>query len=472
MSVEREKIDLHVGDVVDCLHGGGNRAFSGVVANVDTGCGTVKTYEVAYDDGDRETGVARDMLFAVCVGTSIKAPLVSSDDNAFASSYTSGDNCSNDELPLPDLESIALPVDEVKSRNSLDKTSSNALGRSTGASFSIVSLSVNANVEARHGGQSTWYVGKVVTVNDDGSYSIVYEDGDSEPNVLRHRIRKVGEEERAVLAEGDMVDCRHGGGRQAFPGVIATADVTGSCYDVAYDDGDRETGITRDLIFGLCTRCEKKQTLTFGDGQGVGGDAHNTTANHSPLERAFTGARKKGATATPLSILSSLKASTTERRLGGGARIGSCPGSVSGVSTSSATNSSTSNILARLSKAAAGESSRLIPAAEEGGGGDPLNCLAKGETSVDFFKAMEQNLQKKKIIEPPVSGDPTNCLAEGETSVDFFKAMEQNLQKKILEPTPTEEPAATVDGRTQKEAEWRKRVHEGPGPGEGETVFL
>jgi hypothetical protein len=53
----------------------------------------------------------------------------------------------------------------------------------------------------------------------------------------------------AVLSEGDVVDVRHGGGKKYFPGKIGKANADGS-YAVVYNDGDKEAKVARELIEG------------------------------------------------------------------------------------------------------------------------------------------------------------------------------------------------------------------------------
>ena len=106
-------------------------------------------------------------------------------------------------------------------------------------------------VEARHGGQAQWFPGKVSAVHANGAYDLTYEDGDKEKKVPRHRIRRKGEKPRATLSEGEVVDVRHGGGKKLFPGKIAKVHDDGS-YDIAYDDGDKESKVARKLIEAAC----------------------------------------------------------------------------------------------------------------------------------------------------------------------------------------------------------------------------
>ena len=45
-------------------------------------------------------------------------------------------------------------------------------------------------VEANYGGKGRWYKGVVDRVNNDGTYSVAYDDGDSERSVPARFVRK------------------------------------------------------------------------------------------------------------------------------------------------------------------------------------------------------------------------------------------------------------------------------------------
>jgi hypothetical protein len=50
---------LHVGDEVDAFHGGGTNLYSGKIGKLGAG----NTYDIHYDDGDQEFGIARHLVF-------------------------------------------------------------------------------------------------------------------------------------------------------------------------------------------------------------------------------------------------------------------------------------------------------------------------------------------------------------------------------------------------------------------------
>ena len=115
-------------------------------------------------------------------------------------------------------------------------------------------LVVGEVVESRYGGGPDWHQGKVHMVNqggDAGTYAVMYDDGDHEPKVKRLRIRRPGEVEPDALVEGQRCEARHGGGTAAFDGRISKVGGA-NIYDVSYDDGDFEAGVDRGLIYAQC----------------------------------------------------------------------------------------------------------------------------------------------------------------------------------------------------------------------------
>ena len=136
------------------------------------------TYDIAYDDGDAEQGVVRDM---------IESPYVSDD----------GGDDGVSEPAKPSGETLEKP--SKPSKSSASKTSA-------------AGLSAGSKIEARHGGKEKWFPGSVDKVNGDGTYVIVYDDGDKEQSVAGYRVRGVGWKRKEVLSKDEVVDVHHGGG--------------------------------------------------------------------------------------------------------------------------------------------------------------------------------------------------------------------------------------------------------------------
>lgn len=130
-------------------------------------------------------------------------------------------------------------------------------------------LPVGEPVQARHADgkgfvKDQWYDGKVVKVMEHGVYTILFDDGDKD-TVRRYRIRRKGDEAPEAYEKGEEVDVRHGGGKnnkkKLYPARIGVVNGDGT-YDIEYDDGDKEQGVTAEMVFGCCAPAKAyKQTF-------------------------------------------------------------------------------------------------------------------------------------------------------------------------------------------------------------------
>ena len=65
-------------------------------------------------------------------------------------------------------------------------------------------LAVGTRVEAQWNGCRAWYKGKVAKANSDGTYAILYDDGDLERSVKREQIRVSTAEDAPIAAQKDV----------------------------------------------------------------------------------------------------------------------------------------------------------------------------------------------------------------------------------------------------------------------------
>ena len=115
-------------------------------------------------------------------------------------------------------------------------------------------MRVGTRVEARYRGRSKKYPGKISRVHADGTFDVSYDDGESETRVEARLITALGgggsDSDRASsdkLREGDKVEARYRGREKYYPGKI-DRDRRDGTYDIAYDDGERETRVEARLI--------------------------------------------------------------------------------------------------------------------------------------------------------------------------------------------------------------------------------
>jgi hypothetical protein len=78
-----------------------------------------------------------------------------------------------------------VSVDDEVQEESMSR--SNADDYALGATLAV--LAQGARIQARYGAGPEWYSGTIVANNEDGTYSVSYDDGDYEEAVPRHRIR-------------------------------------------------------------------------------------------------------------------------------------------------------------------------------------------------------------------------------------------------------------------------------------------
>ena len=112
-------------------------------------------------------------------------------------------------------------------------------------------------VEARYRGREKYYKGTITRDRGDGTFDIDYDDGEKETRVAERLIRK--KETRpssrsrsrdagsSRLSKGDKVKANYRERGKFYPGKI-TRDNGDDTYDIAYDDGERETRVPNILI--------------------------------------------------------------------------------------------------------------------------------------------------------------------------------------------------------------------------------
>merc|ERR1711968_434472 len=95
-------------------------------------------------------------------------------------------------------------------------------------------------IEARYEGKDKYFPGTISRVNADGTYKIMYEDGDSELHVDASMIRKRQTLEtpgdKNEYEEGDAIEARYEGKDKYFPGTISRVNADGT-YKIMYEDG-------------------------------------------------------------------------------------------------------------------------------------------------------------------------------------------------------------------------------------------
>ena len=120
-----------------------------------------------------------------------------------------------------------------------------------------------SKVEGNYRGKGKWYPGKVTRDRGDGTFDVSYDDGESETRVEGSMIRLVGgsssssssrygddDVSNEKLVEGSKVEAKYKGKDKLYKGRISRVRLNGT-YDVEYEDGEKEIGVARNLIFPI-----------------------------------------------------------------------------------------------------------------------------------------------------------------------------------------------------------------------------
>ncbi|CAM9709505.1 unnamed protein product, partial [Ectocarpus sp. 13 AM-2016] len=167
-----------------------------------------------------------------------------------------------------------VSVDSLETSANTSDTARGGGGRSSSNDFAV-----GDKVEARFGGRSRWFRAAVEGKNRDGTYCLLYDDGDLERSVdkklIRSLARSSGETKRdekyateasATHRIGDEIEARYKRGRKWYPGKVRAVNANGS-YDIRYLDGDSERDVEAAFVrsIGGSAAVESPDGLTVGD---------------------------------------------------------------------------------------------------------------------------------------------------------------------------------------------------------------
>merc|ERR1711871_1333719 len=148
-------------------------------------------------------------------------------------------------------------------KRSIKKVGGSSKGRSRDGVDTGTNYNVGDKVEARCKGSKKHYPGKVAKVNRDGTYYIMFDDGDRDLEVPERAIKSTARESLrqqdrssdddspddggAKYRVGDKVEARCKGSKKHYPGKVAKVNRDGTYY-VKFDDGDRDLEVPERAI--------------------------------------------------------------------------------------------------------------------------------------------------------------------------------------------------------------------------------
>jgi PUB domain/EF-hand domain pair/Histone methyltransferase Tudor domain 1 len=326
--------DILEGDAIEARYRGRERWYAGVVRRVNRD----GTYDINYNDGEREVGIAAELV----------RPLTNSTNNSSSSKPTASDSSSANTVQLREGDKVEarykgrsryysgtikrvnrdgtydinyddgereLSVDAELIR-SLETAARSSPNRGTTRTDSIDdnsnTISSGDKIEARYKGRERYYSGTVRRANRDGSYDIDYDDGEKELSVAAKLVRLIGTANKSrstaadssekqpiiELLEGDAIEARYRGRERWYAGVVRRVNRDGT-YDINYDDGERELSLAATLVR---TKDDvKRRHDSIDDSNRSTTTARTTTtaaatAAHKPREGDRVEARYKGRT--------------------------------------------------------------------------------------------------------------------------------------------------------------------------------
>ena len=247
---------LREGMKVEARYRGKSRYYTGVIKRENRD----GTFDIDYDDGEKEMFVAEELIRSlestnskvdIRLGDKVEALYKGkgtkwfkgkvsrvNSDGTFDIDYDDGDR---------DFGALASNVRSLESpRNSND----------------VPILREGSKVEARYRGKTRYYTGVIKRENRDGTFDIDYDDGEKEmlvgPELIRSLEPAVSSPSRigggmggsGALREGMKVEARYRGKSRYYTGVIKRENRDGT-FDIDYDDGEKEMFVDASLIRSL-----------------------------------------------------------------------------------------------------------------------------------------------------------------------------------------------------------------------------
>lgn len=289
---------LQVGDRVQGRFHAGKVWVDGKVIGVNTEEANYFTFDVRYDNGERETRVEAVLLRLVpeaIVDDAEAAEIAASEAHWVEGMFHVGEQVEarlqggSEWLPGVIKKIAADHTYEIMYRTGL---------KETGVEGFLVRypLAPGAKVEAHFRGGKKWFNATIKAVRDDGSFDIVYEDGDEEAGVKPSDVRRPGDEsvhppgQPEVFAPGDKVEVRYQGLSDWIPGVVSAANPDGT-YSVEFENIIAEAAVRPEHIRRLPAE-DKEEGGNYHHQRAPSAAGNGQYVVGQPVEARFRGGKK------------------------------------------------------------------------------------------------------------------------------------------------------------------------------------
>ena len=285
---------LREGMKVEARYRGKSRYYTGVIKRENRD----GTFDIDYDDGEKEMFVAEELIRSlestnskvdIRLGDKVEALYKGkgtkwfkgkvsrvNSDGTFDIDYDDGDH---------DFGALASNV------RSLEEARGNQVSGSS-------SIRLGDKVEALYKGKGTkWFTGKVSRINSDGTFDIDYDDGDRDFGALASNVRSLESPRNSndvpILREGSKVEARYRGKTRYYTGVIKRENRDGT-FDIDYDDGEKEMLVGPELIRSLEPAVSSPSRIGGGmGGSGALREGMKVEARYRGKSRYYTGVIKR-----------------------------------------------------------------------------------------------------------------------------------------------------------------------------------
>jgi hypothetical protein len=246
------------------------------------------TYDINYDDGESEIGVARGLIFPLASSGTNRSPSRSSarieEGSKVEGNYRQKGKWYTGKVTRDRRDgTFDIDYDDGESETRVGEALIRLIGGSSSLSGSrdiVVELVEGTSVEAFYKGKK-WYPGKISRVRLNGTFDINYDDGEKEIGMTRANVRAVAsrglspraDRERNRIEEGSKVEGNYRGKGKWYTGKV-TRDRKDGTFDIAYDDGESETRLEEALLrlLGGGSGSPSKRSAKIEEGSKVEGN--------------------------------------------------------------------------------------------------------------------------------------------------------------------------------------------------------
>jgi cytidine deaminase len=303
-SSSKDALVLREGDKVEARYRGRERWFAGTIRRVNRD----STYDINYDDGEKELSVAAELVRLIgstssSSNSSAKTSSALREGDAVEANYRQKGKWFKGKISRKNLDnSYNIAYDDGDTESSVLAENVRRLGDSNSGSVAVgdapLQLRDGDKIEARYRGRERWFAGVVKRANRDDTYDINYDDGERELGVAANLVRLIGSTSSSSskangskaaspeLLEGDKIEARYKGRERYFPGVVRRVNRDGT-YDINYDDGERELGVLADYVKLIGSSSSSKKLTDVAELQLREGD--KVEARYRGRERYFPG---------------------------------------------------------------------------------------------------------------------------------------------------------------------------------------